>query len=112
MEKAEQPQLSNIFCKRSLGRFIAIRRFKQGLTQSELAKKINVRQPYIVAIEKGKKNIPIETLLKIGEALRFSLITKTIPGEKRKGEFQFKPKYKPRVPKFEVLNLEDSRKPF
>lgn len=43
-------------------------RIKTGLTQSDLAKKMNVKREFISRIESGNQNITLATLLKIATA--------------------------------------------
>jgi len=49
-------------------------REKRGLTQSELAKRIGVTQPFIAKLESGEThNFSLETLLKLAAALESEL---------------------------------------
>lgn len=41
----------------------------QGLTQQELASRVNVSRPYIVDLEKGRRGAKPETWARIAEAL-------------------------------------------
>lgn len=43
-----------------------------GMTQTDLAKKINVHQPYIAALESGEGSPNLETIAKLSEALEIS----------------------------------------
>lgn len=45
----------------------------RGLSQKELADKVGLFQPDISEIEKGERNISINTLVKIGTALNCSI---------------------------------------
>ena len=47
---------------------IKLRREKK-FTQSQLAKKINVKREYISRIESGEQNVTLETLIKIASAV-------------------------------------------
>lgn len=49
-------------------------RKKNGLTQEQLAKKIKTSRNNIVAIESGKRNVTIETLDRIAEAMGKELV--------------------------------------
>ena len=55
-----------------LGKLLEIRKEK-GLTQSELAKLCNVKQEYLVRLEKSKTAPQIDTLLKILVPLGYKL---------------------------------------
>lgn len=52
-----------------VGERIKIARKNRGLTQTQLGKIVDMPQPYIAGIEKGEKNISIETLEKLVNAL-------------------------------------------
>lgn len=56
------------FCKLIAGKIKALRKQK-GLTQKELAKKLNISQQVISRIEKGRENISILTFKKIVDGL-------------------------------------------
>ncbi len=64
---------------------LAETREKMGLTQAELAHKMNVSQQLISRIESGSDNITIETLIKFLEILG---VTLRIGVEKRKGRHE------------------------
>ena len=49
----------------SIGNQIRSERLKLGWNQSDLARRARVRQPDVSAIEKGKKNATLETMLRI-----------------------------------------------
>lgn len=59
----------------NIGKRIADIREAQGLTQTQLAKKINTTQSAIARLESGTQNISAEMLKKIGNALGKNLIT-------------------------------------
>ena len=46
----------------SIAKMMHEARISVGLTQQELATKLNTRQSYIAEVEKGKRNITVETL--------------------------------------------------
>ena len=48
------------------------RRIKAGLTQAELAQRIETKQPYIASLESGTGSPTFETLAKLSEALNIS----------------------------------------
>ena len=52
-----------------IGKIIKNYRIEKGISQSDLAKRSGIVQPDISAIEKGKKNITIETLLRLCKVL-------------------------------------------
>ncbi len=52
---------------------IKVLRMKNGLTQAELAEKINVHEKYIGKIETGRQNLTVKTLVKIANALSINL---------------------------------------
>lgn len=49
----------------SIGQQIRTERIKLGWNQSDLARRARVQQPDVSAIEKGRKNVTLETLLRI-----------------------------------------------
>lgn len=63
----------------TIGKQILDLREAQGLTQSELAKKLKTTQSAIARIESGKQNVSAEMLKKISRALGKNLLTRT-PG--------------------------------
>ena len=52
-----------------IGKIIKNYRIENGMSQSDLSKRSGIVQPDISAIEKGKKNITIETLLRLCKVL-------------------------------------------
>ncbi|HMA78114.1 MAG TPA: helix-turn-helix transcriptional regulator, partial [Candidatus Paceibacterota bacterium] len=52
----------------NLGHRIADLREAQGLTQTELAKKLKTTQSAIARIERGRQNVSADMLKKIGQA--------------------------------------------
>lgn len=59
----------------SIGERIADLRETEGITQTELAKRINTTQSAIARIEAGKQNVSADMLKKIGDALHKNLLT-------------------------------------
>lgn len=53
-----------------IGRNIRLAREKQGITQEELAEKVNMHLSTIGRIERGEINSPVQTINKIAGALR------------------------------------------
>ena len=56
-----------------IGEKIRLKRRALGLSQSELAKKSNLKRPSIVLIEKGKQRLPIDRLFLIAKALHIEI---------------------------------------
>ena len=59
----------------NIGNRIADMRETQGITQSELAKKLKTTQSAVARIESGKQNVSADMLKRIGKALGKNLIT-------------------------------------
>ncbi|MGA4497893.1 helix-turn-helix domain-containing protein [Bacillus bombysepticus] len=55
-----------------VGENIRFLRKKRGLTQEELAERINLQQAYIGGVERGERNISMLTLQKIAAGLEIS----------------------------------------
>ncbi|MDA1987122.1 helix-turn-helix transcriptional regulator [Bacillus anthracis] len=55
-----------------IGENIRLLRKKRGLTQEELAERINLQQAYIGGVERGERNISMLTLQKIAVGLEVS----------------------------------------
>lgn len=53
-----------------LGEAIRVARKKAGLSQEELAEKVNLTRNYIGTIERAERKITLETLAKIAKALK------------------------------------------
>ena len=51
-------------------------RISKGITQTQLANKINVSQQHIAMIETGKHNLRMDTLLKLCDALELTIEVK------------------------------------
>ncbi|TVL95842.1 MAG: UDP-N-acetylglucosamine 1-carboxyvinyltransferase, partial [Candidatus Brocadia sp. WS118] len=58
-----------------IGALIADLRDAQGLTQTDLAKRLKTTQSAVARIETGKQNISADMLQKIGVALKKNLVT-------------------------------------
>lgn len=68
-----------------IGKQIRILRKNRGLTQEQLGEKVHLPQSYIGGVERGEKNISIETLERIIHALKVSpaeLFETKLPSEK------------------------------
>jgi len=61
--------------REKIGRLIAELRTNHGLTQSDLAKKLNTSQSAINRIEKGAQNISIEIIARISDALNTEILS-------------------------------------
>lgn len=61
------------FNKENYGSRIRILRKRRGLTQEQLAEKMNVSTPYIAKIENGKQTGPIELAVEFSEFFGVSL---------------------------------------
>ena len=53
-----------------LGEAIRVARKKAGLSQEELAEKVNLTRNYIGTIERAERKITLETLARIAKALK------------------------------------------
>ncbi len=71
---------------RQIGAKVAYYRTIRGMTQEQLAKKINVSKSTIGRIERGtyNKNVPVSTLLDIAEGLRIDMALLVIFSEQEK----------------------------
>jgi|GEM_PF-626261 transcriptional regulator with XRE-family HTH domain len=58
-----------------IGRMISEARVIKGLTQTQLAKKLETKQPAIARFENGKGNISIKTLMNMADVFETDLIT-------------------------------------
>jgi len=70
-----------------IGKQIRILRKNRGLTQEQLGEKVQLPQSYIGSVERGEKNISIETLERLIHALRVSpaeIFGKELPSDKEK----------------------------
>ena len=61
------------FNKENYGSRIKILRKRRGLTQEQLAEKMNVSTPYIAKIENGKQTGPVELAVEFSEFFDVSL---------------------------------------
>ncbi len=59
--------------KEDVGKRLKVLRMQKGLSQEDLAYKSNLDRTYITYIENARKNVTIETLYKITQALGISL---------------------------------------
>jgi transcriptional regulator with XRE-family HTH domain len=56
--------------RRIVGKNVRKFRLAAKLTQAEMAERMNVDRTYIVGLEKGERNVTIETLAQAAKALR------------------------------------------
>lgn len=54
---------------KKLGKRIRLERFKKNITQEKLAELVDVSPSYIGQIERGERNVPLDTLVKIATNL-------------------------------------------
>ena len=54
-------------------------RTKAGLTQSELARRVGTKQPYISAIESGGQAPTVATLMKLAKATGNRIVVEAVP---------------------------------
>ena len=67
---------------RSIGSLIRVKRIEGSLSQKNLALKVGMRQPDISAIEAGKVNLTLESIMKLSRVLGI----KEIPVSGRGGQ--------------------------
>ncbi|MHB1661455.1 MAG: helix-turn-helix domain-containing protein [bacterium] len=76
-EKLKDPKFKEAYeierVKVAIAQKIAETRDEHNLTQSELAKRMNVSQQFISQIENGEGNLTLETLLKLAQSLNTSI---------------------------------------
>jgi transcriptional regulator with XRE-family HTH domain len=58
--------------RKQLGNNIRQRRTQLGLSQEQLAEKANLHRTYIGAVERGERNISLDNILAIAQALGIS----------------------------------------
>jgi transcriptional regulator with XRE-family HTH domain len=58
--------------RRAVGRRVAELRVETGLTQEQLAEKLDVSLKYIQRIERGDENLTIDSLVKLGNQMKAS----------------------------------------
>ena len=59
--------------KEIFGQKVKLMRKAKELSQEDLAEKSGLNRPYISAIEKGKRNISLEVIEKLAEALEINM---------------------------------------
>lgn len=77
------PELAAEWARLALARMVAARliayRSENGLSQRELAKRLDVSQPRVVELESGEKNPRIETLVKISASTGIEFAFDVVP---------------------------------
>lgn len=68
----------HISSARALGRIIRDRRKSMGLTQALAGKMVGVHQPTVSEVERGEREVKIDTLLKLISALKLELLIQPI----------------------------------
>lgn len=69
--------------RKSLGEAVQQRRRELGLTQDELAYRSELHRTYISDVERGTRNVSLDTLLQMSKGLGISLSTLFIEAERR-----------------------------
>jgi transcriptional regulator with XRE-family HTH domain len=59
--------------KEKFGQRVKSLRKEKGMSQKELAEKSGLNRPYISAIEQGKRNVSLEVMEKLAEALQIEI---------------------------------------
>ncbi|WP_100627015.1 helix-turn-helix domain-containing protein [Algoriphagus formosus] len=59
--------------KEKFGQRLRVLRKDKGLSQEELAEKSGLNRPYISAIEQGKRNVSLEVMEKLAEAMSLNI---------------------------------------
>jgi len=54
-------------------------RRKAGLTQTELARRIGTKQPYVSAVESGGRSLTVATLIRLAKATGNKVIIEAVP---------------------------------
>lgn len=70
--------MKHIGSAKALGRIIRDRRKSMGLTQALAGKMVGVHQPTISEVERGEREVKIDTLLKLIGALQLELLIQPI----------------------------------
>jgi HTH-type transcriptional regulator/antitoxin HipB len=70
--------MKHIGSAKALGRIIRDRRKSMGLTQALTGKMVGVHQPTVSEVERGEREVKIDTLLKLIGALQLELLIQPI----------------------------------
>lgn len=83
----KDPEFRKEWNRTALARAVAIRlvryRADHGLSQTDLAKKIGLKQPAIARLEMGEKNPTWETLTRLSQALAIEFLVDITPNRKK-----------------------------
>lgn len=61
--------------KEKFGQRVKTLRKEKGMSQEELAEKSGLNRPYISAIEQGKRNVSLEVMEKLAEAMGVGIVS-------------------------------------
>jgi transcriptional regulator with XRE-family HTH domain len=78
--------MRHIGSAKALGRIIRDRRKSMGLTQALAGKMVGVHQPTVSEVERGEREVKIDTLLKLIGALKLELLIQPIQSNETQWE--------------------------
>ena len=78
--------MRHVSSAKALGRIIRDRRKSMGLTQTLAGKMVGVHQPTISDVERGEREVKIDTLLKLIGALKLELLIQPIQSKETQWE--------------------------
>jgi transcriptional regulator with XRE-family HTH domain len=58
--------------RKAFGLKVRMRRFEMGMTQEQLAEKADMHPTYVGSVERGERNISLENIVALAEALECS----------------------------------------
>lgn len=86
-EQLEDPEFRDEWNRTALARAVSLGliryRTKNGLSQTELAKKIGIKQPAVARLEAGEKNPTWETLDRLSQALGIEFLVDIAPRKRK-----------------------------
>jgi transcriptional regulator with XRE-family HTH domain len=59
--------------REGLGRMVREKRKEQGLSQAELAQRAGLNRPYVSDVERGTRNVSLDSICKLANALGMTL---------------------------------------
>ncbi|BBK22683.1 hypothetical protein Aargi30884_15860 [Amedibacterium intestinale] len=62
------------FCNKKAGKYLKKQRKKKGLSVEEFAQKMEFTVPYVEMLERGRKQMSLETCIKICKVLKLQLM--------------------------------------
>lgn len=65
--------MGNIDVKKQFGAAIRLHRSKLGISQEELAERAGLHRTYVSDVERGARNVSLESIQRLAEALEVSL---------------------------------------